>query len=785
MHRRLAALLALVALLVTASGALATAPPASRDAPARGAVLDTRSAIVVLKQQPLATYSGNIPGYARTRPTTGKLNPNSAAAKKYRAYLAEKHSAFARWLRVNVPSARITSHYFTTLNGVAVKLNGAAIGKLRRNTNVSVVEYNALYRPDMSESYKLINATGAWASAGGRANAGLINAATGLRVKVGVIDSGVDYRHPFLDPTGFSYPAGFPKCDARDRTAAGCKNVSPKVIVARVFYNKNNQTNYDALPIADAGSHGTHVAGTIAGVTGKTAIVEGVSIDDMSGVAPGAQLGNYNVFPGTVESARSEDILNAVEQAVLDGMDVLNLSLGGGYRGNNDLLAKGLDTAVAAGVVVVTSAGNEGPGGFTIGSPGRARDIITVGASTNQHFVGQPVTYGSGGLARAAVGDFPALPARTFDVVDTGSLACNPGTAGTTATTNPPLPSLTGKLALVNRGVCAFSEKVFNATTKGAIAVIVVNNVAGDPTAMAITETTQWKESNKTPAVMISKADGAALRAFLATAAPDQVTAAATFSEFITENGDIAAGFTSQGPTFVNFAIKPDLTSVGVNVLSSEACDTPITAANPCGNEGDWAFYSGTSMSSPHVAGSAAVLKALHPSWTPLMIKSALATTADLVVKNAFNAATTVGPMTQGGGRENLTEAAAAQVVFSPTSASFGRINASRINPTRAAITVRNLTATAKTFTVAEKRFVPAPTTGASGISSVWNAGSINGDDPAITTPTSITVPAGGTATLTVTVRAGLAVGTTLQGWIQLTNGAEEYHVAYWARVAA
>ena len=172
-----------------------------------------------------------------------------------------------------------------------------------------------------------------------------------------------------------------------------CENVSEKVIVAKVFHNKLNQSGFDALPIADVGSHGSHVAGIAAGVTGKTATVEGVEIDDMSGVAPGAWLGNYNVFPGDVLDARSEDILNAVEAAVNDGMDVLNLSLGGGYRGNNDLLAKGLDNAVAAGVIVVSTGGNEGPGGFTIGSPGRARNIITVGASTNNHFVGQPIAY--------------------------------------------------------------------------------------------------------------------------------------------------------------------------------------------------------------------------------------------------------------------------------------------------------------------------------------------------------------------------------------------------------
>src|SRR4029078_4539481 len=112
---------------------------------------------------------------------------------------------------------------------------------------------------------------------------------------------------------------------------------------------REHQTHYAVLPAPAAGSHGSHTAGTAAGVTGKTATVEGVAIDDMSGIAPGAWLGNYNVFPGSVENARSEDILNAFEAAVNDGMDVLNLSLGGAYHGNNDLLAKGLDNTVAAG----------------------------------------------------------------------------------------------------------------------------------------------------------------------------------------------------------------------------------------------------------------------------------------------------------------------------------------------------------------------------------------------------------------------------------------------------
>jgi subtilisin family serine protease len=151
----------------------------------------------------------------------------------------------------------------------------------------------------------------------------------------------------------------------------------------------------------------------------------------MSGIAPGAWLGNYNVFPDHVNDtrhgARSEDILNAVDAAIADGMDVLNLSLGGGYHGNNDLLAIGLDNAVEAGVVVAVAAGNSGPGQGTLESPGRARKIITVGASTNQHFVGQPFTYPAGGgtTIGAAVGDFDPLPGASFDLFDTHSDGCS------------------------------------------------------------------------------------------------------------------------------------------------------------------------------------------------------------------------------------------------------------------------------------------------------------------------------------------------------------------------
>ena len=754
---QLALALALVALVAGAMPISAGGTPASRDAKPSAKVYDKTSAIVVFKSLPLATYDGRLKGYEKTRPAPGKkLNPNSAASKKYLGYLKTQHSAYATWLRKNAPGAKITSNLYSTLNAVGVKLNGTTLTKLRSNTSVSVVGFTTLYQKTLSESHKLINADPVWTKAGGRSDAG-------AGIKIGIIDSGVDYRHPFFDPEGFAYPAGFPKCDARDATSNGtCKYVSEKVIVAKVFNNKLNQNGFDALPVADVGSHGTHVAGIAAGVTGKTATVEGVEIDDMSGIAPGAWLGNYNVFPGDVEDSRSEDILNAVEAAVNDGMDVLNLSLGGGYRGNNDLLAKGLDNAVAAGVIVVSTGGNEGPGGFTIGSPGRARNIITVGASTNNHFVGQPIAYdgpNGEGTAAGATGDFAPLNAGTFGIVDTGGTGCT--AAAITQT-------LTGKIALINRGVCSFSEKVAAAKAKGAVAVIVINNVAGDPTAMGLTE----GFDDDIPAVMISKDDGAALRASGATS----VTVDDEFSEFITDNGDILAGFSSQGPTFVDYALKPDLTSVGVNVLSSEACDT----TGPCGNDGDWAFYNGTSMAAPHIAGSAAVLKQLHPTWSPAKVKSALVNTADPVVTNAFDASTIVGPQLQGAGRQDLTEADATAITFFPVSASFGRISGSQTASTPLTITLTNLTASAQTLSVTEKRFNLAD--GALG--ATYGGGTVVTGDSRISTPSSITVPANGTATLTVRVAAGLPRSTRVQGWVELAGGDQTYQIAYWAQVA-
>ncbi len=730
---------------------LTTGPNPNADSFSRGPAVDTSSAIVQLKGDPLSTYSGTKPAHGR------KIDFNSDAVRSYRAQLNAGRNQFKEWLRSNAPRAKVTNEYDITLNGVAVELNGTPLATIATAPMVERADYNLLYHPNLSESYKIINASDAWTAAGGRATAG-------AGIKIGDIDTGIDETHPFFDPTGFSYPPGFPKCDALDsnsnRRDQDCKYVSPKVIVAKVFYARARQEGLDAQAIQD---HGSHTAGIAAGVTGKTAVVNGVNIDDMSGIAPGAWLGNYNVFPGGVLDARSQDILAAVEAAVGDGMDVLNLSLGGSYTGSQDkdVLSRGVNNAVSAGVVVAVAAGNSGPGAATVESPGRASKVITVAASTNQHFVGQPLTYpATGGTTiGAAVGAFDPLPADSFDLFDTQSDGCTSVD-----------PGASGKVALIDRGVCPFSQKVANAKDAGAVGVIIINNVAGDPIAMARTA----GFDDDLPAVMISKNDGAALRASGATT----ISASATFQEFITpENKDILAGFSSQGPTKVDFAVKPDVTSVGVNVLSSITC---VGKGAGCPGDGSgWAFFSGTSMSTPHIAGSAAVLLALHPGWSPDQIKSALANRADLVIKDAITGLHDVGPTAQGSGRENLSVAADATTWLDPVSASFGKIIG---QPPPLAITLWNPTSSIQNFSVSVTKFTPSDFGGT--VSLIYDAGILSAGDDRITVQARISVPPNSFNMLRVSVNPGLPVHTVVQGWINLDGGGtNQLHFPYYAQI--
>lgn len=733
MHRKVWApfvvLMVVLSLVFSSLPVLAVVAPATDGGKVSQQAYTTEYAVVSLKDKPVASYTGGIQGYAATKPAPGrKLNPNSAAAKKYATYLAEKRGQYKSFLRTYAPKAVVTREYALAFNGLAVKLNGASLATLRNGPGATAVQYSRLYYRQMNVSHDVIGSAALWAKTGGRADAG-------RGIKVGVIDSGIDQTHPFFDPEGFTYPVGFPKGDTRFTT--------PKVIAARVYYHGTPGT-YTAEAID---SHGTHVSGTIAGVPYPGAQAKPYPVSGtLSGVAPGAWLGNYNVFPGNIGSASSEDILQAVEDTVRDSMDVVNMSLGGGSAGIQDLLSMAVDSAVDAGLVFTISAGNSGPGEMTIGSPGVSAKAITVGATTNAHLFGVPVTVGTGQYIGAA-GDFPVGPVTAPLAIAEPILAC-------TSITNP--DEVKGKIALVQRGACTFTTKIRNAQNAGAVGVLVANNVPGDPTSMGSDGT---KPEPTIPAVMVSQAAGADIAT-----REGQTAFIGTVSELATQP-DIIASFSSRGPNDVDYRIEPDVTAPGVNVYSSVPCET-TNGVTTCG----FAPFNGTSMAAPHTAGAAALLKQLHRNWSPEQVRSALVTTGKRPVFSYVDGTTPVGVQTRGGGRIDLTRADTPDATFSQPTISFGKLEAQRPGAFNRTVRITNTSGQAATYALNVEKAATYP----------------EAVDVTVS-KTSITLASGASTTFTVTLRnSGTLAAADYEGDVIVTgpSGATDaLRLPFWVRL--
>ena len=688
---------------------------------------DNTSALVQLNGEPLSTY-------VKTKPAPGKkIDFNSSTVKAYRAQLNALRNDYKEWLRANVPQAKVTKEFDISLNAVSVELNGATLEQVAAAPQVRHAEYQGLYRkndnndPDLG----LIDAIQAWNAGGGAANAG-------EGVKVAVVDSGIDVTHPCFDDAGYAA-----------QTQLGNRAfTNNKVIAAKVFHNKTPSQGYTPEAID---SHGTHVAGTVGCNLDTPAVVLGAAIPyAISGVAPRALLGNYNVFPGTVENARSEDILDALEAAYADGFDVANMSLGGGAHGMQDLLTIAVDNLDQANMVVAVAAGNSGPGLFTVESPGSAARALTAGASTVPHFVGAPVT-NRGNTVGAAAGDFATVKENLTAPLGVVTSAPTVGGLGT-ACSALAAGSLAGKIALVSRGTCTFTVKIRNAAAAGALAVLVANNVAGDPVAMATDGTPNQPTA---PAYMVGREAGQALKEGNGAA----TTIGAALAYFSTPNADIMAGFSSQGPTDVDFRVKPDVVAPGVNVLSSipaAHCKAP-----PC-----FAFFQGTSMATPHLAGSAAVVRGQHPSWSAAEVRSAIVNTAEQNVLKKFDTGAPASDVNViGTGRENLLAAVGALVALDPVSVSFGAVPVGSGQTRSFAVSLKNLSSGTITL----------------GVGVTPGDSSVN----YTVSPAQVQLAAGATKTVTVTMSAGKrASAGHHQGQLNITaGGASVAHAAVYTLI--
>lgn len=668
------AALALVALVVAASApALAVN---SDDSVAQTGVA-SEYGYVILADPPVASWPG------APRVANGKIDFNTGEVGRYQAALARARNAFKDWLRRSGSRARVIREYDTVLNALALKLNGTSLDALRAGPGVVHVEPSATFAPLMNRSIFLINAPALWAAVGGAANAG-------AGVKVGVIDTGIDRTHPFIDDPAMTAPPGFPKFDPGQAAFT-----SAKVIVARVYSTILGPGQYTAQ---DFRGHGTHVSGTIAGVNGTTALApangSAPTITGLSGVAPKAWLGNYNVFPSTVQpilggSAFSHDIAKAIEDAVRDGMDVINMSLGGGIDGLHDQLTIATNRAVDAGVVVAVAAGNAGPRANTVSSPGQADKAITAAASTNNHYFGITVSVAAIGTTGAATFNAAVGAFNRYDPPVTAPLANWNNTAagaGNTLATRgcSPLSGTphTGQIVVIDRGTCTFTTKVRNAQNAGAVGVLIANSVAGDPIAMAHDGTSPFPTI---PAVMLALSDRSGIR-MRAAAGATATGNGITVVEVVTANGNILAGFSSRGPSNL-LDLKPDVAAPGVNVYSS--------VSSLAG--GGFAMFQGTSMSTPHVSGAAALLRQLHPSWTPAQIKSALVNSAS---RPANLGGPSANPTRSGGGLINLATAGAVTATLDPASLSFRKIEPESGRSKSVEVTVTNTTSVSQTYSL-------------------------------------------------------------------------------------
>jgi minor extracellular serine protease Vpr len=618
MRRAVAVAIAATAAVSLLGSSVLAAPGSSpgRDRTEAPASTATEGDVVVVTfgDPPAASYEGGVRGLARTKPQEGaKLDARAQAVRDYRAYLAGVHGDFERWLSRTAAGAQVVADYTIVANAVAV--SGATPAQLQRGPGVVRAERVATYRPTMNASVDQIGASDVWGALGGRA-------AAGSGVKVGIIDSGIDPTHPFFDCS----VDGGDKLIGAKTYASGVMGVGEDIVF----------------------DHGTHVAGTVAGCVipaGDAAAPEWLEEGAISGVAPGAQLYDYNVFPGFGGgfiafggSAFSHDIARALEDAVVDGMDVVNLSLGGTQRGPNDFLDLALNAVVDAGVVAAVSAGNEGPGDGTIGSPGTAANAITVGAVTNTHLVGAFIVVDGLAPFPGASGDYDPFeknPVTDAELSDWGGEAC----------TSAAPAGVAGTVTLIDRGTCTFTTKIRNAQNAGAIGVLIVNNVDGPATGPGSDGS---QPDPEIPALGISKADGAAVRAALAQNPALTVTITGELQEVDAE-GDVLAGFSSRGPTSFTRALKPEIVAPGVNIVSSVF-------------DGGWAAFQGTSMAAPHVAGAAALLLDAEPGLSPEQVKSAL-------VNRAKDLDYTV--LQQGAGRLDVPEAMDATVFAEPAAISF------------------------------------------------------------------------------------------------------------------
>ncbi|MET3134893.1 hypothetical protein AAKU55_005196 [Oxalobacteraceae bacterium GrIS 1.11] len=652
-----------------------------------------RPYIVQLADQPVASYTGGVAGLKATQPAAGqRLNLATQDVQKYSDYLDGKQAS----VQAIVASAPVQYQYKVVLNGFSAMLTDAEVRQLQASSDVARISADEPRSPLTSYTPTFLGLDqpgGLWSQLGGKVHAG-------ENVIVGVVDGGVWPENtsfadrvdgngvPTFDPNGTlvydAPPAGW-KGVCQTGEGFLLKDCNNKLIGAQFF---------NAARIADVskiqhwseftsprdsiggkngqGGHGDHTASTAAGNNGVPATVGGLPMGSISGMAPRARVSVYKVCwsyndasdpTGAKNTCYQGDSVAAIEKAVKDGVNVINFSISGGSA-IDDPVEQAFLHASNAGIFVAASAGNSGPANTVAHlSPW----LTTVAASTHDRQLQSTVTLANGQAYRgASMNNIPLPRTALIRAEDAGvagadptklSLCYSAGGNGHVALLDP--AKVAGKIVTCTRGANARLDKSLAVQEAGGAGMVLVDNGAG-----------LVSELHSVPTVHVSAADGALIRAYAQTPA-----AAAAISKFVVGKGatlaPVVADFSSRGPNQFDLnLLKPDVTAPGVDILaaltpslSQEEHDAVVSGAlvpPPF-----FGFYQGTSMSSPHVAGLAALLHQEHPSWSPAAIKSALMTTGSATYPDALTDDTRgVLPFAQGAGHVTPNKAADPGLVY-------------------------------------------------------------------------------------------------------------------------
>ena len=640
--------LGLPVLLSTVAIAPATAAPAQGSTVAEIAQKNLDPAnyrdgryIVVLAEKPAATYDGGTAGLAPTKPQQGKkLDTKKAAVRQYEAHLEKKQAEVAGQQNV-----AIKRQFTAAVNGFSANLTSDQAIKLAKNPDVLVVAPDTENAPDYSSTdfLKLSGANGTWNTKFGG------QAAAGKGVVVGVIDTGYTPGSAFFAGDQVKPLVGNPVVGVPYRTEDGkiamlkadgdtfvgeCQKgtgtgadfdgsaCNSKVLAAHYFaddfttYVKpENRSPLEKLSPVDVASHGTHTASTAAGNANVETFVDGRSFGLTSGMAPAAKLSIYKVCwedtdPNTGGCYSSASVA-AIDQAIQDGVDVLNYSISGSTTTTTDPVSMAFLSAASAGIFVSASAGNSGPTASTVnhGAPW----LTTVAASSFSQELQGTVEFSDGTKFRGA--SIMNREVKDAGVVLAANAAATAGDANAALcgpdTLDP--AKVAGKVVVCDRGVFDRVAKSAEVKRGGGVGMILVN----------LSNSSLDTDKHSVPTVHVNPPATEAIKSKVAANPAIKVSLVNKDTTGLPlEAQPQIAGFSSRGPLLATGSdlLKPDVAAPGVAVLAG---------VSPIGTGGDnFGFMSGTSMAAPHVAGFGALILGKNPKWSPAMVKSAMMTTA-------------------------------------------------------------------------------------------------------------------------------------------------------------